>query len=68
MQKQGRKLFVFVHELFDVILNLNTGMAKGPKMSGPDKSKKRQDILAALAAEGMSHLGHVQTSAALQRS
>jgi len=41
LQKQGRKLFVFVHELLDVILNLNTGMDNRPKMSGSDKRKKR---------------------------
>ena len=43
-----------VHELFDVVLHLNIGMDNGPKMSGSDKSKKRQDILAAFAAKGMS--------------
>ena len=43
-----------VHELFDVVLHLNIGMDNGPKMSGPDKSKKGQDILAAFAAKGMS--------------
>jgi hypothetical protein len=41
LQQQGRKLFVFVHELLDVILNLNTGMDNRPKMSGSDESKKR---------------------------
>ena len=54
MQKQGRKLFVSVHELFDVLLHLNSGMDNGPKMSGSDESKKRQDVLAAFAAKGMS--------------
>ena len=40
MQKQGCKLFVFVHELFDVILNLNTGMGKRPgiRFRGDDVS------------------------------
>ena len=32
-----------------VILHLNTGMDNGPKMSGSDKRKKRQDILEAFA-------------------
>jgi hypothetical protein len=54
LQKQGRKLFVFAQEFFDVILHLNTGMDKRPKMSGSDKSKKRQDILEAFAAKGVS--------------
>jgi len=51
LQKQGRKLFVFAQESFDVILHLNTGMDNRPKMGGSDKSKKRQDILEALAAK-----------------
>jgi hypothetical protein len=54
LQQQGRKVFVSVHELFDVVLHLNIGMDNRPKMSGPDKSKKGQDILAAFAAKGMS--------------
>jgi hypothetical protein len=54
LQKQGRKLFVFAQEFFDVILHLNTGMDNRPKMSGSDKSKKRQDILEAFAAKGVS--------------
>jgi hypothetical protein len=37
LQKQGRKLFVFAQEFFDVILHLNTGMDNRPKMSGSDK-------------------------------
>ena len=41
LQKQGRKLFVFAQEFFDVILHLNTGMDNRPKMSGSDKRKKR---------------------------
>jgi hypothetical protein len=41
LQKQGRKLFVFAQESFDVILHLNTGMDNRPKMSGSDKRKKR---------------------------
>ena len=41
LQQQSRKVFVFVDELFDVILNLNTRMDKRPKMSGSNKSKKR---------------------------
>ena len=54
VQKQGRKFFVFAQQFFDVILHLNTGMDKRPKMSGSDKSKKRQDILEAFAAKGVS--------------
>ena len=54
LQKQGRKLFVFAQEFFDVILHLNTGMDNRPKMSGSDKRKKRQDILEAFAAKGVS--------------
>ena len=54
MQKQGRKLFVFAQEFFDVILHLNTGMDNRPKMSGSDKSKKRQDILETFAAKSLS--------------
>ena len=53
-QKQGCKLFVFAQEFFDVILHLNTGMDNRPKMGGSDKSKKRQDILEALAAKDVS--------------
>jgi hypothetical protein len=54
LQKQGRKLFVSVHELVDVLLHLNSGMDDRPKMSGSDKSKKRQDVLEAFTAKGMS--------------
>ena len=54
LQKQGRKLFVFAQEFFDVILHLNTGMDNRPKMSGSDKSKKREDILETFAAKGLS--------------
>jgi hypothetical protein len=45
---------VAVHELFDVILQLNMGMGHRPKMRSSDKCEKRQDVLAAFAAEGMS--------------
>jgi hypothetical protein len=41
LQKQNRKLFVPVHELFDVILHLNIRMDDRPKMSSSDKRKKR---------------------------
>ncbi|MGB7939949.1 MAG: hypothetical protein WCF72_15200, partial [Pseudolabrys sp.] len=54
MQKQRRKLSVFAQEFFDVILHLNTGMDNRPKMSGSDKSKKRQDILETFAAKSLS--------------
>ena len=54
MQQQGRKLFVPVHELFDVVFHLNTRVDDRPKMSGSDKCKKREDILATFAAEGVS--------------
>ena len=54
MQQQGRKLFVPVHELFDVVFHLNTRVDDRPKMSGSDKREKREDILAAFAAEGLS--------------
>src|SRR4029450_6891817 len=51
LQKQGRKLFVFAQESFDVILHLNTGMDNRPKMSGSDKRKKREDTLGAFAGK-----------------
>ncbi len=66
LQKQGRKLFVFAQELFDVILHLNTGMDNRPKMSGSDESKKRQDVFAAFAAKG-SNGGTGQARANLYR-
>ena len=49
LQEKGRKLFVFFQEFFDVILHRYIGMDKRPKMSGSDKSKKREDILEAFA-------------------
>ena len=36
------------------------GMSKGPKMSGSDKSKKRQDVLAAFAAKGQRISGKLR--------
>ena len=54
MQQQGRKLWVAIHELFDVVFHLDGGMDKRPKMRGSDKGQKREDILTAFAAEGMS--------------
>jgi hypothetical protein len=65
LQKQGRKLFVFVHELFDVLLHLNSGMDDRPKMSGSDESKKSQDVLAAFAAKGTSQ--HIEGTLRLHR-
>jgi hypothetical protein len=35
-------------------------MSKGPKMSGSDKSKKRQDVLAAFAAKGQRISGKLR--------
>ena len=54
MQQQGRKLWVAIHELFDVAFHIDGGMDKRPKMRGSDKGQKREDILTAFAAEGMS--------------
>ena len=53
------------HELFDVVLNFNTGMDKRPKMSGSDKGEKCQQILEALTAKGMSQ--HTQGTLRLLR-
>jgi hypothetical protein len=50
LQKQNCKVSVPLHELFDVILHLNSRMDNRPKMSGSDKSQKREDILEAFAA------------------
>jgi hypothetical protein len=53
-RKQVCKQLVFNRELYHIIFHLNFGMDFRPKMSGSNKSKKRENILGSFAAKGVS--------------